>query len=679
MIALPVDGSWRMVEGENDSFDTSIVPAALVMSCDNGDQGQSEPSTEPSSQQLVEVLAKPRRSVFGPATDKTVIFGQDSTSLTQQDRIRRGESFTSEGGSFGGSQDDDIHSFLRKAESDENFLLRSPFQPSLPFALQSLPNVAKGTSKTTRKAARGHVSEAHDDRSQDSRAYQSSEPKLYTHADSMDSSPETEALGPSKASPSSQRQRIKMDRTNGGLQSQEKRSIFNLLLATVSANNLSVSCFLLLPLFGLAISYYAPCILQNPSSFAIRAACSLPDMTTRLSRLRNSYKCAKFEAAAAKDPAEPMPAFSLARGAFTLMQAQAQLAEVVLRRILDSRQISGIEDGRRDRLTQRAEDVWLEARAQTKDLRNAAQLLQKVHDKGDSAQNEDETASLLIAKLDSYLDAVKQVSVALTRLQTGSAAASAEALTYRSRQTWVQLRRMAAAAKSEPGYVGGLTRIFSNLPPHKDLAGQQRAQLLDIYRHHTDAVVNNVRLRADEAEAVLVALRRVNGRLERVQRYVAEHLGELVRLAAIQVSLYPPKAAGGNTGGDLAGSSALDALSDIFSGLWAVLSGQFYEWMSNSPSESKRIAQALRHWLSYSRRLKRLYDGHDVAVGRAVDTLDTLVAVRDELRELQLHLHDDGKITSDGNQGGKDETDDLDLQLHMDIVDAGIRDLKSLT
>ena len=27
--SLPVDGSWRMVEGEHDSFDTTILPSSL--------------------------------------------------------------------------------------------------------------------------------------------------------------------------------------------------------------------------------------------------------------------------------------------------------------------------------------------------------------------------------------------------------------------------------------------------------------------------------------------------------------------------------------------------------------------------------------------------------------------------------------------------------------------------
>ncbi len=85
--SLPVESSWRMVEGEHDSFDTSIVP-------DEEDLGLSSPSQFSGGSQ-----------------------GQFS---------------------IGGSQDDNIHDFVDKA-ADEQVILRSPFQPSVPSAARHNP------------------------------------------------------------------------------------------------------------------------------------------------------------------------------------------------------------------------------------------------------------------------------------------------------------------------------------------------------------------------------------------------------------------------------------------------------------------------------------------------------------------------------------------------------------
>ncbi len=90
---LPVESSWRMVEGEHDSFDTSIVP----------DDEDMVVSSNPSQ--------------FSGGSQ-----GQFS---------------------IGGSQDDDIHDFLSKAE-DEQVILRSPFQPSVPSAARQSPRAGSG-------------------------------------------------------------------------------------------------------------------------------------------------------------------------------------------------------------------------------------------------------------------------------------------------------------------------------------------------------------------------------------------------------------------------------------------------------------------------------------------------------------------------------------------------------
>jgi len=86
-----------MVEGEHDSFDTSIVP----------DEEELVLSSNPSQ--------------FSGGSQ-----GQFS---------------------IGGSQDDDIQEFLKKAEQDEQVILRSPFQPSVPSAVRQSPrNAGKNRS-----------------------------------------------------------------------------------------------------------------------------------------------------------------------------------------------------------------------------------------------------------------------------------------------------------------------------------------------------------------------------------------------------------------------------------------------------------------------------------------------------------------------------------------------------
>ena len=93
---IPVEGSWRMVEGgENDSFDTSVVHD------DDQDPFISQPSQLSSGGQL----------------------------------------------SIGGSQDS-IGDFMSRAD-DERVILRSPFQPSLPAARQT-PRRMRGMDQSQR-------------------------------------------------------------------------------------------------------------------------------------------------------------------------------------------------------------------------------------------------------------------------------------------------------------------------------------------------------------------------------------------------------------------------------------------------------------------------------------------------------------------------------------------------
>ena len=86
--SLPVDGSWRMVDGEHDSFDTSILPS--VGPDDDYDD------------------------VLMPLSS-----GQPSSGFPSQ--------LSSQGGA--GSQDS-IRDFA-KHQDDEQVILREPFRPSM--------------------------------------------------------------------------------------------------------------------------------------------------------------------------------------------------------------------------------------------------------------------------------------------------------------------------------------------------------------------------------------------------------------------------------------------------------------------------------------------------------------------------------------------------------------------
>lgn len=89
--AIPVEGSWRVVEGENDSFDTTILR--------DGDDDELVISTDPSQ------------------LEPTQLSGSQPFSIE-------------------GSQDDQLETFLDKAEKDERVIMRSPFRPSIPQSVR---------------------------------------------------------------------------------------------------------------------------------------------------------------------------------------------------------------------------------------------------------------------------------------------------------------------------------------------------------------------------------------------------------------------------------------------------------------------------------------------------------------------------------------------------------------
>ncbi|GAB0137575.1 hypothetical protein EsDP_00005835 [Epichloe bromicola] len=89
---LPVDGSWRMVEGEHDSFDTTILPSL-------GDEADDGPVPLPSRQ---------------PSSGFP-------SQLSSQGNMSSGSGF--------GSQDS-IRDFVRY-QDDDQVILREPFRPSV--------------------------------------------------------------------------------------------------------------------------------------------------------------------------------------------------------------------------------------------------------------------------------------------------------------------------------------------------------------------------------------------------------------------------------------------------------------------------------------------------------------------------------------------------------------------
>ncbi|KAB5578507.1 hypothetical protein GE09DRAFT_552973 [Coniochaeta sp. 2T2.1] len=97
---VPIESSWRVVEGgENDSFDTSILRD----------------------------------------TDDELVLSSGNPSQLSPTQLSGSQPF-----SIGGSQDDNLQSFLIKAEQDEQVIMRSPFRPSVP---QSVRQTSKDNAK----------------------------------------------------------------------------------------------------------------------------------------------------------------------------------------------------------------------------------------------------------------------------------------------------------------------------------------------------------------------------------------------------------------------------------------------------------------------------------------------------------------------------------------------------
>ncbi|KAF4125020.1 hypothetical protein GMORB2_3859 [Geosmithia morbida] len=106
-----VSGSWRMVEGDNESFDTSVVPAPQDDDDDHAaDEGPHQGAFEPSTHQS---FSGARHL---PAHDSS------SSRYGSQDSDDKSKAISSQ---------DSIRDFSRHQDDPEN-ILRSPFRPSMP-------------------------------------------------------------------------------------------------------------------------------------------------------------------------------------------------------------------------------------------------------------------------------------------------------------------------------------------------------------------------------------------------------------------------------------------------------------------------------------------------------------------------------------------------------------------
>lgn len=102
---VPVETSWRMVDGEHESFDTSVLPDELL------DDDDHVPSSGPSQ----------------------------ISNLSQLSQLSHLSSQSNGDWRIGGSQDNStIQDFIDKAD-DEEVIIRSPFRPSLPTAVRRSP------------------------------------------------------------------------------------------------------------------------------------------------------------------------------------------------------------------------------------------------------------------------------------------------------------------------------------------------------------------------------------------------------------------------------------------------------------------------------------------------------------------------------------------------------------
>ncbi|EPE08643.1 hypothetical protein F503_04230 [Ophiostoma piceae UAMH 11346] len=731
---LPVESSWRMVEGANDSFDTSIVPASFSQESDaNNDNGNNigdvDTETDPfTSSGSVPSSSQPPfyspPSLRGPNTSSRLASGVSS----QDDQISLGggDSFVSGSvsgsGSAGASQEDDIHTFLRKAENDKNVLLRSPFQPSLPSSVRQSPmSVVSSVGGVTASA----IAKADGSRQLGRGTYHTPEPELRMPVIEMDGSLHFAAnTGNQNAgaaslaaavlrrrggffgaggtgSPAQRRQTpggsllSRFGKMSGrGQAGKEGGSnaapatpawkyhtlLFILgivaaygaaVLAIGSPANISIFKFIPNGLFSLPAADTV-CSVPGAARLGLAACSPASGDTTHIAAASLDQSQANQQGLSSMPVSEEGPV-SLVRSVGDLMRSQVQLATIVRTRVLPSRYrnaapvVDSVDDN--SAVIPSAHDAWRVPRSRTKDLLEAARMQQHASKQAQSTLG----VAPFLLELEAYLEAARRVSVALSRLQTGAASTAADNLAYSTRRTMAQLRRLDEYINAShvggshtsdadgPTNFGWLSRLLSSASSSYASTGRRRELLADAYRQHTKTLLAKTKDRVSDAKAVLSELEAANKHLSIVQRYVDDRIS-----------------GSGNTIGSAA--SFAEESDSPFAWLWRMLGldTTIYESTNSVTASSAHLSsKAMRQWAGYAEQLDTLRHEHDASVRRAGDALDEFSGVQDALARLQTRLGSSESVKAGSIAFTSDELD-LDMQLHIDIVDAGIHDLEAM-
>ncbi|KAJ4397292.1 hypothetical protein N0V93_001516 [Gnomoniopsis smithogilvyi] len=164
---LPIETSWRMVEGEHDSFDTSLVPPDEIL-------------------------------------DEDIVLSSGPSQLSNLSNLSQLSQLSSQSNGdwhIGGSQDTStIHDFISKAD-EERVIMRSPFEPSVPGAVRRSPR-------------------AHNENT----GSRSPEPQFYMPKIDVDSPRRTSSAGSARTVRPGDEQNIRQRRNAGRNSSKAKRS-----------------------------------------------------------------------------------------------------------------------------------------------------------------------------------------------------------------------------------------------------------------------------------------------------------------------------------------------------------------------------------------------------------------------------------------------------------------------
>ncbi|EFW98597.1 hypothetical protein CMQ_4449 [Grosmannia clavigera kw1407] len=579
---LAVESSWRMVDGEHDSFDTSVVPLEDDLFLSSG-----QPSQE----------------------------SQESQE----------------------SQDDDIQTFLRRAEDDDDdprVLLRSPFQPSLP-----------------------------------SSAYRTPEPEF--HMPSVD-------VGVNHRGSPAQRDRPSSHCSNqtvltAATATNATTKTTTITTAKTTTTTSSPKTTLRLPSVALFVAVLVGCGTlfgpggpANSTARSIYAEAVVPTCSIPAVAWLNLDVCAPARTVAESRAGPALVENAIDNSTTHDDDRRTQVAAVVRDHVAASQASGGTT----------AQETWLLARARTKDLRLALQAAQSRRSTAavmaPSSAVPPSTSTplpsreaLLLLELDEYLEAAKGVSLALARFQTGAGAMAADTLAHATRRTLVQLRRMGQTGKvgriegegemeGEESWLPRMLRLGSSGSSARKRSGSSssRHALVEAYRRHANTLVTKTGCRVNEAEAVLTALEAAGMHLEAVQAVVAGRLDELTGVSRAEA-----------TGPDRDRDREADTDANV---LWRLLGAMLRSAVGSATDKASR---ALQQWEEHAAQLQTVRERHDATVRQTSKVLDELASLRGTLQQLQGRFAGEDSRPDLGHLG-------LDLRLHMDIIEAGIEDLE---